>query len=66
MIKAVLQSKYLWLIVSSDKSQPPKPLDSLSEKGNAVEWKAEWKEYLDWMQRNQAAMGLMKGAMESF
>jgi hypothetical protein len=65
MIKAALQSKYLWLIVSGDESQPPKPSDSLSEKGNAVEWKAEWKEYLDWMQRDQAAMGLMKGAMES-
>jgi hypothetical protein len=37
MIKAALQFKYLWLIVSGDESQPLKPLDSLSEKGNAVE-----------------------------
>jgi hypothetical protein len=32
---------------------------------SVADWKAEKKEYLDWLLRDQAAQGLMKGATES-
>ena len=62
-MKAALQARYLWLVVSGDETCPAKPAATLPKETTAAEWKAEKKEYLDWCQRDQAAMGLKKGAV---
>lgn len=64
MIQAALQAKWSWLIVTGDEEKPTKPEKTCPEDVKPADWKAERKEYLDWLQRDQAAMGLMKGAME--
>ena len=63
-MKAALQARYLWLIVSGEEKKPVAPATTKPDVQSLAEWKAEKKELLDWMQRDQAAMGLMKGAVE--
>jgi hypothetical protein len=62
---SALQSQFLWLIVSSIETCPGKPADPKPSTMSVADWKAEKKEYLDWLLRDQAAQGLMKGATES-
>ncbi len=64
-MQAALQSRYLWLIVTGDESQPDKPdAESPKEAAALATWKSDKKEWLDWSLRDQAAQGLMKGAAE--
>ena len=60
-MQATLQSHYLWLIVNGIETCPQAP----SLKTRTADAKAEKREYLDWLLHDQAAQGLMKGAMES-
>ena len=64
-MRAALQSRFLWLLVSDAELCPSKPPDVKLSNIPAAEWKAEKKEYLYWLLRDQAAQGLMKGAVES-
>ncbi|THG97430.1 hypothetical protein EW026_g4574 [Hermanssonia centrifuga] len=64
-MKAALQARYLWMLVSGDETCPLKPDVKKPDTATAAEWKAEKKEYLDWQQQDQTAIGLMKGAVES-
>ena len=59
-MKAALQSKYLWLIITGDESCPPEAAPTASD----AEMRAIRKERLEWMLRDQAAMGNIKGACE--
>jgi hypothetical protein len=64
-MQAELQSRYLWLIVSGREHCPAQPADVKPQSLLVAEWKLEKKEYLDWLLRDEAAQGLMKGAAES-
>jgi hypothetical protein len=59
-MKSALQSKYLWLVVTSDEDCPPEVGAAVSETERCL----GWKERLDWKLRDQAAMGNLKGACE--
>ena len=63
-MQSALQSKYLWLIVTSKEPSPPEPASIKPANLTAAEYKAEKKEYLDWLLRDEAAQGAMKGACE--
>ena len=62
-MEAALQSKYLWLVVNGTETCPAAPP---ATKGtmSLAEFKAEKKDYLDWLLRDEAAKGAMKGACE--
>ncbi|KAF8585982.1 hypothetical protein K439DRAFT_1615554 [Ramaria rubella] len=64
-MKASLQAKYLWLIVSGDEEAPSKPLKEKPESTSGPDWKNLKKEYWDWLLKDQAAQGLLKGSAES-
>ena len=59
-MKSTLQSKYLWLIVTGDEDCPPEP----DATATASEKRTIKKERLEWLLRDQAAMGNIKGACE--
>jgi len=64
-MKATLQARYLWLVVSGDETKPTAPADAKPTQADELTaWKADRKEYLDWLQKDQAAQGLMKGASD--
>ena len=60
-----LQACYLWLIVTGDEPCPKKHSDTQPlEPTVLTAWKVTNKEWLDWLLRDQAAQGLMKGVAE--
>lgn len=60
-MKSVLQARQFWLIVNGDEESPGKPDSSvLSDQ----EFKTARKEWIDWLSRDQAVMGSIKGACE--
>lgn len=59
-MQAALQSRLLWLLVKGDEPCPSKPSDVKPAPEMITEWKAEKREHLDWLLRDQAAQGLMK------
>jgi hypothetical protein len=61
-MQAALQAKYLWLIVKGTEACPPTPPDAKPAATTLTEYKAERKEHLDWLLRDEAAQGIMKGA----
>jgi hypothetical protein len=63
-MQAVLQAKYLWLIVKGTETCPPTPADAKPATTTFTEYKAERKEHLNWLLRDEAAQGVMKGACE--
>ncbi|KAF8591640.1 hypothetical protein K439DRAFT_1610941 [Ramaria rubella] len=64
-MKASLQAKYLWLVVSGDEEAPLKPLKEKPESTSELDWKNLKKEHQDWLLKDQAAQGLLKGSVES-
>jgi hypothetical protein len=64
-MQAVLQSRYLWLIISGREPCPEVLGDTKPQLMMVAEWKQEKKEYMDWLLRDKAAQGFMKGAVES-
>jgi hypothetical protein len=64
-MKSALQAKYLWLIVKGTETCPPAPPAKRPTTTTAAEYKAECKEHLDWLLRDEAAQGVMKSACES-
>ena len=64
-MQSSLQARYLWLIVTGDEPCPEKHSDTQPTEPTALTaWKVTKKEWLDWLLRDQAAQGLMKGAVE--
>jgi hypothetical protein len=63
-MQSALQSKYLWLIVKSTETCLPAPLATRPTAQTISEYKAERKDYLNWLLRDEAAQGVMKGACE--
>ena len=63
-MQSALQSKYLWLIVKGTETCPLAPPAARPATMSATEYKAERKENLDWLLRDEAAQGVMKGACE--
>jgi hypothetical protein len=63
-MKSVLQAKYLWLIVKGIEMCPPAPPAKRPTTTTAADYKAECKEHLDWLLRDEAAQGVMKSAYE--
>ena len=73
-MKATLQAQKLWLLVDSLEecppiltSKPPFTSESLSYSTSLVEyrdWLKSREDYLDWLQSDGAAIGLMKDAIE--
>jgi hypothetical protein len=61
-MQSALQSKYLRLIVKGTEICPPAPPVTRSTAQTISEYKAERKDYLDWLFRDEAAQGVMKGA----
>ena len=57
-MKSALQSKYLWLIIASNKECPPEADEATTDAEKCL----SQKERLDWKLRDQAAMGNIKGA----
>jgi hypothetical protein len=55
----------LWLVVKGTEICPTAPTATISAGQTAAEYKAEKKEYLDWLLRNEAAQGIMKGACKN-
>jgi len=60
-MKSALQSKFLWLIVTGDEECPPDADPSLKD----AEKRTAKRDRLEWMLRDQAAMGNIKGACEN-
>lgn len=69
----MLQSKYLWLIVSRIETCPPNPDNTTSTSSlsttsllshSAADIRAERKDYMDWRLRDTAVQGFIKGAIE--
>jgi hypothetical protein len=60
-MKSALQSRYLWLIVTGDEDCPPEADSSAKE----AEQRTAKRDRLEWMLRDQAAMGNIKGACEN-
>ena len=71
---SVLQAQLLWLIVNGQRPPPPTPpinppVDTTTKKPvpNSDEYK-KWarlrNEYIQWLESDLAAMGLMRGAIE--
>jgi hypothetical protein len=55
----------LWLIVKGTEICPTAPTATISASQTAMEYKAEKKEYLNWLLRDEAAQGVMKGACKN-
>ena len=55
-----MQAKQLWLVVTGEEFSPEKPAETKPDSISAVDYKAEQKEYLEWLLKDQAAQGLMK------
>jgi len=64
-MQAVLQAKQLWLVVMGDECSPEKPAEMKPGSMSAANYKTEWKEYLEWLLRDQTAQGLMKSLAEN-
>jgi hypothetical protein len=64
-IQSALQFKYLWLVVKGTEICPTAPTATISASQTAAEYKAEKREYLDWLLRDKVAQGVMKGACET-
>jgi hypothetical protein len=64
-MQSVLQSKYLWLVVKGIEICPTAPTATISAGQTAAEYKAEKREYLNWLLRDEAAQGIMMGACEN-
>jgi hypothetical protein len=64
-MQSALQSKYLWLVVKGIEICPIAPTATISAGQPAAEYKAEKREYLDWLLRDEAAQGVMMGACEN-
>jgi len=62
-MQSALQSRLYWLIVTGDEEAPEKP-DESSLLVTATQRKAAKKEWIEWLSRDQAAMGYIKGACE--
>ena len=52
----------LWLIITGDKDKVSKPDSAVVTK--PIEFKTAKKEWIDWLSRDQVAMGCIKGACE--
>ena len=63
-MQAALQSKYLWLIVNGTETRPTEPPATRPAAMSLTEYRAKKKDYLDWLLRNEAAQGVIKGACE--
>jgi hypothetical protein len=63
-MQSALQAKYLWLIVKGTEMCPPAPPATRPTTTMAAEYKAECKEHLDWLLRDEAAQGIMKSTCE--
>ncbi|KAF9439999.1 hypothetical protein P691DRAFT_689042, partial [Macrolepiota fuliginosa MF-IS2] len=67
-MKAALQARYLWQYVSGDEPQPPKPPKSPPSNffysANYVCWEKAWDRHRHWVQNDNAAIGLIKGAID--
>ena len=73
-MKAVLQAQLLWLIVTSRRSQPTEPdpnppVDAnqkpfTSSSTEYKDWNQFHNDFLSWLKSDNAAIGLMHGAME--
>jgi hypothetical protein len=63
-MQSTLQSKYLWLRVKGTEICPPEPLVTRPTAQTISEHKAEKKDHLDWLLRDEATQGVMKGACE--
>jgi hypothetical protein len=61
-MQSTLQAKYLWLIVKGTEMCPPAPPAKRPTRTTAAEYKAEYKEHLNWSLRDKAAQGVMKSA----
>jgi hypothetical protein len=57
-MQSTLQAKYLWLIVKGTEMCHPAPPDKRPTTTMAAEYKAECKEHLDWLLRDEAAQGV--------
>jgi hypothetical protein len=64
-MQSALQSKYLWLVVKGIEICPTAPTATISAGQTAAEYKAEKREYLDWLLRDEVAQGVMTGACEN-
>ena len=63
-MQSALQAKYLWLIVKGTETCPPAPPAIKPATTTATEYKTERNEHLDWLLRDEATQGIMKGACE--
>jgi hypothetical protein len=63
-MQAVLQAKYLWLLVKGSELYPTEPPVMQPASQTLSEYKADKKEYLDWLLQDEAAQGVIKGACE--
>ena len=61
-MQSALQSKYLWLVVNGTETCPAAPPAIKPTTMLLADYKTEKKDNLDWMLRDEAAKGLMKGA----
>jgi hypothetical protein len=59
-MQSALQAKYLWLIVKGTETCPPAPPAKRPMTTTATEYKAECKDHLNWLLRDEAAQGVMK------
>ena len=63
-MQAALQAKYLWLIVNGTEMCPSAPPATKPPTTTATDYRIERKEHLDWLLRDKATQGVMKGACE--
>jgi len=73
-MKAALQARLLWLIITGRRSQPtepdPNPPVNVNQKPfipsstEYKDWNQSHNNFLSWLKSDNAAMGLMHGAME--
>jgi len=73
-MKAALQARLLWLIVTGRRSQPTEPDPNPPVNANQKlftpssteykDWNQSHNDFLSWLESDNAAMGLMRGAME--
>jgi hypothetical protein len=63
-MQSALQAKYLWLLVKGTESCPTEPTTTKPAAQTLSEYKADKREYLDWLLRDEAAQGVIKAACE--
>jgi hypothetical protein len=63
-MQSALQAKYLWLLVKGMESCPTEPTTTKPAAQTLSEYKADKNEYFDWLLRDKAAQGVIKGACE--